>query len=85
MWPFNRKEKEEKEPKASDWADAGPLLIQRTEGRNTYSLYVRVGTPCQMVDGVDLHMLETLVKMFGAEFVISIFKAAGEEMSESDD
>ena len=38
-----------------------------------------------MVDGVDLHMLETLVKMFGAEFVISIFKAAGEEMSESDD
>ena len=28
MWPFNRKEKEEKEPKASDWADAGPLLTE---------------------------------------------------------
>ena len=37
-----------------------------------------------MVDGVDLHMLETLVKMFGAEFVVGIFKAAGEEISTND-
>ena len=84
MWPFNRREKEERQLKESNWVDAGPLLIQRSGEMNTYSLYVRVGTPCRMVDGVDLHMLETLVKMFGAEFVVGIFKAAGEEISTND-